>query len=87
MAWQVWRQDDNGNRFLTDYIREEVDFRSTAQSRGIRPPPVQKPVTPGSTVIPLPDPENCAVPPCDLQSAIANRQSHRRFTAESFVAG
>ena len=74
---------ESGRYFLTDYIREEVDFRSTAQSRGIRPPPVQKPAPPGSTVVPLSDPENCAVLPCDLQAAIANRQSHRRFTAES----
>lgn len=54
---------ESGRYFLTDYIREEVDFRSTPQSRGIRPPPVQKPVPPGSTVIPLPGPENWAVPP------------------------
>ena len=73
----------SGRYFLTDRIREEVDFYSTPQSRGVRPPPVQKPVATGSRVIPLPSPATWSIPPCDLQSAIANRESHRRFTAES----
>jgi len=70
----------NGRYFLTDRIREEVDFRSTAQSRGIRPPPVQKPAPPESRIIALPDRESWTIPPIDLQNAIANRESRRRFT-------
>jgi SagB-type dehydrogenase family enzyme len=74
---------ESGRFFLTDRVREEVDFWGTQQSLGVRPPPVQKPVSPGSTIIRLPDPEIFAIPPCELQSAIANRASHRRFTPDS----
>jgi len=73
----------SGRYFLTDRIREEVNFYATAQSEGLRPPPVQKPVPSGSRIIPLPTRELWAIPPCDLQKAIANRESHRRFTAGS----
>lgn len=73
----------SGRYFLTDRIRDEVDFRGTLQYRGVRPPPVQKPAIPGSTIIRLPDPELWAIPQCDLQSAIANRESHRRFTPDT----
>ncbi|MDY0270357.1 SagB/ThcOx family dehydrogenase [Trichloromonas sp.] len=70
-----------GRHFLTDRIRMEVDWRGTAQSRGSAPPPVQKPVPGGATLIPLPDRESWSIPPCDLEEAIARRESRRRFTA------
>jgi SagB-type dehydrogenase family enzyme len=73
----------SGRYFLTDRIREVVNFWTTAQSEGVQPPPVQKSVSPDSRIIPLPDKETWAIPPCDLQAAIANRESHRRFTAKS----
>jgi len=73
---------ESGRYFLTDLIREEVDFRITAQNRGLQPPPVQKPAPPGSRIIPLPGQDAWSIPPCDLQAAIANRESHRRFTPE-----
>ena len=72
----------SGRYFLTDRIREEVNFWTTAQSEGLRPPPVQKPVPPDSSIIPLANQDTWSIPPCDLQAAIANRESHRRFTAE-----
>ncbi len=72
----------SGRYFLTDLIREEVDFRITAQNRGLQPPPVQKPAPPGSRIIPLPSLDSWSIPPCDLQAAIANRESHRRFTPD-----
>jgi SagB-type dehydrogenase family enzyme len=72
----------SGRYFLTDRIREEVDFYSSAQSRGVRPPPPQKPALPGSRIIRLPDRESWSIPSCDLQSAIAARESRRRFTTE-----
>lgn len=75
---------ESGRYFLTDRIRDEVDFRDTPQSEGIEPPPVQKPIPPGSRIIPLPSRENWSIAPCDLQSAIGNRASHRRFTEELF---
>lgn len=74
---------ESGRYFLTDRIREDVDFRGTLQSRGVRPPPVQKPGPSGSTVIRLRNPETWVIPQCDLQRAIANRESHRRFTTDS----
>jgi len=72
----------SGRYFLTDRIRDEVDFWNTPQSRGLRPPPVQKPVSPDDKVIALPRPDAWSLPPCDLQTAIAGRKSHRRFTNE-----
>lgn len=71
-----------GRHFLTDRIRMEVDWRGTAQSRGIAPPPVQKPVPEGAKIIPLPGRESWSIPLCDLQQAIARRESRRRFTAQ-----
>jgi SagB-type dehydrogenase family enzyme len=74
---------ESGRYFLTDHIRDEVNFWATEQSGGVQPPPVQKPVPPGSSIIRLANQETWAIPHCHLQSAIAGRQSHRRFTAES----
>ena len=68
-----------GRHFLTDRIRLEVEWRSTAQSRGIAPPPVQKPAPEGAKIIPLPGRESWTIPPCDLEEAIARRESRRRF--------
>lgn len=73
---------ESGRYFLTDRIREEVDFWTTEQSQGVRPPPAQKPLPLGSRVIPLPNRDVWSIPPCDLQCAIAGRESHRRFTQE-----
>jgi SagB-type dehydrogenase family enzyme len=72
---------ESGRYFLTDRIRDEVNFWTTAQSEGIQPPPVQKNAPPDSRVIQLPDRASWSIPPCDLQAALADRQSHRRFTA------
>lgn len=71
-----------GRYFLTDRIRDEVNFRSTAQAEGEAPPPVQKPVAANSRIVTLPPPQECAIPPCDLRTAIARRESRRRFTGE-----
>jgi len=73
----------SGRYFLTDRIRDEVNFRITSQASGLRPPPAQKPAAPDSTIISLPDRKTWSIPLCDLQTAIADRESHRRFTAES----
>ena len=73
---------ESGRNFLTDRIRDEINFHTTQQSSGGSPPPVQKPAPPGSRIIALPDKETWSIPPCDLKTAIANRESHRRFTKE-----
>ena len=71
-----------GRYFLTDHIREVVNFRVTRQSLGFRPPPAQKAAPPGSRIIPLPNRERWSIPPCDLQTAIASRESRRGFSSE-----
>ena len=73
---------ESGRYFLTDRIREEVNFYSTRQSAGLEPPPVQKPAHPGNRVISLPSPQEWSVKAYDLQTAIADRESHRRFTGD-----
>jgi SagB-type dehydrogenase family enzyme len=73
---------ESGRYFLTDRIREMVNFWLSPQSQGEEPPPVQKPAPPDSRIIALPDEKSWSIPPCDLQRAIANRQSRRRFTPD-----
>jgi SagB-type dehydrogenase family enzyme len=73
---------ESGRYFLTDRIREEVNFWVTRQSEGLKPPSVQKTIPLDSRIIPLPNREVWVIPHCDLQTAIGNRESHRRFTAE-----
>jgi len=72
----------NGRYFLTDRIREEVDFWTTRQSEGFQPPHIQKPVPPNSKIFPLPNQETWSIPRYDLLTAIANRESRRSFTAD-----
>ncbi len=71
---------ESGRYFLTDRIRDEVNFYCTRQSEGGEPPPVQKPARQGSAIIPLPSPDTWSIASCDLQTAIASRESHRKFT-------
>lgn len=66
--------------FLKDSVRRTIDFTSTDQVRGIRPPPIEKPYPADSVLIDL----TCAKDlegrfTADLFSAVANRQSHRHF--------
>jgi len=72
----------SGRHFLTDRIREEVDFWGTRQAREEPPPPVQKPVAEGAALIPLPTRLEWHFPTCDLLTAMGRRQSHRRFLAD-----
>ena len=73
---------ESGRYFLTDRIREEVNFSRSPQNQGEAPPPVQKPAPAGATVIPLPARDVWDIPACDLQTAIANRQSQLKFTGD-----
>jgi SagB-type dehydrogenase family enzyme len=72
-----------GRHFLTDRIREEVDFWNTPQSCGEAPPPVQKPVAAGRDIIALPDRDEWDLSPCGLLTAIGMRESRRRFLPDS----
>jgi len=70
---------ESGRYFLTDRIRDEVNFYLTPQSEGEAPPPIQKPASPDAGIIKLSGSDAWDIPPCDLQNAIANRHSHRKF--------
>ena len=66
--------------FLKDTIRQEVDFSQTEQSRGMAPPPVQKPVAPDQEVIGLPGREAwSSIHSIDLSEAVSGRRSHRDY--------
>src|SRR5512136_1897286 len=76
---------ESGRYFLTDRIREEVDWWNTPQAQGDAPPPVQKPLPEGAALTPLPGPEASQLPACDLIACIAGRRSHRSFLADSLT--
>jgi SagB-type dehydrogenase family enzyme len=76
-----------GRHFLTDRIREEVDFWNTLQSSGVAPPPAQKPVPAGRAIIQLPGRDEWDLPPCDLLTAIGMRESHRKFLPDPLSLG
>ncbi len=66
--------------FLKDTIRRSVDFTRTAQNLGYPPPPLEKPLPEGATILPLPLPEAWPeVSGLSLFAAIARRRSHRSF--------
>ncbi len=73
--------------FIKDTLRKRIDFRTTDQNRGVPAPPLQKPADPDLPRIALPGPKEweTTVNPVDLKIAIANRKSHRAFTAESLT--
>ncbi|MEJ2108450.1 MAG: SagB/ThcOx family dehydrogenase, partial [Acidobacteriota bacterium] len=69
--------------FLKDSIRKSIDFRNTDQSRGLPPPPLQKPVLKGQETIDLVIKkdflEDYSIP---ISQAIEQRQSVRSFREE-----
>jgi SagB-type dehydrogenase family enzyme len=73
---------ESGRYFLTDRIREVVNFYLSPQSQAKAPPPIQKPASPDARIIKLPERDIWNIPSCDLQNAIANRQSHRKFNID-----
>ena len=74
---------DEYRNFLKDTIRQSIDFRQTDQSKGIAPPPVEKPYAADSYRIDLVTKDNWRhVASQDLVSVIQNRRSYRNFKAE-----
>jgi SagB-type dehydrogenase family enzyme len=66
--------------FLKDTIRKRVDFSRTDQSRGVPPPPVEKPFSRDQRIVGLPPrAEWKTIPSHDLSRAIGNRRSRRDF--------
>ncbi|MEW6710453.1 MAG: SagB/ThcOx family dehydrogenase [Candidatus Riflebacteria bacterium] len=68
--------------FLKDFIRLEIDFSQTAQSRGLAAPPLQKPVPENAELFELPEPvaalkETCSL---SLSECVMNRESVRKYS-------
>jgi SagB-type dehydrogenase family enzyme len=74
--------DAHANReFLKDTIRQQIDFSTTDQARGVEPPPIEKPVPSDAKRIDLPPPARWPdLGKLSLRQAIADRSSRRRFT-------
>lgn len=69
--------------FLKDTVRQTIDFAQVDQSRGLPPPPLEKPFAADATRVDLvAEGQWTGVGPLDLQSAIGNRRSRRRFTSQ-----
>ena len=70
--------------FLKDTIRKMVDFSNTAQSRGVEPPPLEKPYPPTAATVDLPSPDGWpGIGAVSVKKAVADRKSHRTFKAEA----
>ncbi len=69
-------------RFLTDIVRQEVDFSQTDQSKGLPGPPIQKPCDTDDERIDLPDGIDSLseLGGMSVGEAIINRQSIRKYT-------
>jgi len=73
--------DHSGRDFLKDGVRKSVDFSQTPQSRGIKPPPAQKPCRPGEKKLALVPPGAWrTIPELSLVEAIARRSSRRTYS-------
>jgi len=69
--------------FLKDTVRRTIDFSMTDQSRGVAPPPLEKPVPAEGERIDLVRKGTWkGFSDIDLISAIEERRSHRSFTTE-----
>ena len=74
---------EQARAFLKDSIRKVIDFSQTDQSRGVPVPPLEKSFEPDIERIDLVPPERWTnIGKIDVVTAIARRQSHRRFTTE-----
>jgi len=73
--------------FLKDTVRKTIDFSQTDQSRGIDPPPVEKPFAKDATRIGLvPHGEWDNIKAIDLKATIENRRSRRAFSDKPLTA-
>jgi len=74
---------EQGREFLKASIWEETDFSQTQQSRGIAPPPLEKPFSEDAKRIKLPTVKDWrSLAQMELVSAIANRCSRRNFSEQ-----
>jgi len=69
---------------LKDNVRKTIDFSMTDQSKGIKPPPAEKPCNPEGRRISLIKPGNWkSIHKISVESAIAKRQSRRSYTTDT----
>ena len=72
--------------FLKDSVRLAIDFDQTDQSKGLAPPPIEKPFGVDSRRIDLIYPDQWkTLLNIGLLAAIKSRKSHRQFTSESLT--
>jgi SagB-type dehydrogenase family enzyme len=72
--------------FLKDNVRQLIDFSETDQNRGVEAPPLQKPYSAESQLYELPAPKDFeGVAGIDLSTAIASRQSVRKYRDEALT--
>jgi len=77
---------DRRREFLKDTIRLEMDFSQTDQSRGVDPPPIEKPFAADAVRVKLTPPGQWQrLTPVELLAAIRDRRSHRRFTRDALT--
>ena len=70
--------------FLKDSIRKTIDFSTTDQNRGIKPPPAEKPCNPEDRRIGLIKPGDWkSIPEVSVEAAIAQRKSRRSYTEDT----
>jgi len=70
--------------FLKDSIRKKIDFSMTEQSRGILPPPMEKPYNANAVIIDLIKPgEWTDIKDISVEKAISQRKSRRSYTEDS----
>lgn len=69
--------------FLKDTVRQTIDFSRTDQQRGVRPPPVEKPFSADARRVSLVAAGRWqGIRGVDLETAIRQRESRRRFNRE-----
>lgn len=70
--------------FLKDSLRKTIDFRASAQSRGLPVPPSQEPVDEDLPRISLPDRDawTSVIAQVDVLEAIGNRRSRRSYSGQ-----
>lgn len=79
-------EKESGREFLKDTVRLRTDFSRTDQSRGVPPPPVEKPYDAQAVLLDLPAVNGVAEKhPIDLGRAIARRVSRRGYLDESLA--
>jgi len=70
--------------FLKDSIRKTIDFSTTDQSRGIKPPPAEKPCNPEDRKINLVKPGDWKpIHEVSVKAAITQRKSRRSYTEDT----